>query len=76
MAAIGVAEERTMNTAMKRLGTVTAGALRKGDQMVDKGTKRTMTVMRVEPCSDGALRVHHSFGECRMTASILVRVMH
>lgn len=65
-----------MNTMMKRLGTVAAGALRKGDQMVDNGSKRTMTVVRVEPCSDGSLRVHHTLGDCRMTASILVRVMH
>ena len=46
MAAIGAAKESAMNTMMKRLGTVAAGALRKGDQMVDNGSKRTMTVVR------------------------------
>lgn len=63
-----------MDDGRKRDGMVEARALRAGHQMVDRCSKQRMTVVRVEPCRDGSLRVTHSLGDCRMTPSVKVRV--
>lgn len=56
--------------------TIQAEDLHAGHLMVDQRAPQPMRVLRVMTCADGSLRVMHAFGECRMTGSIRVRVLH
>lgn len=58
------------------LHEVPARKLKVGDKLFDDTASSPLEIRRISMCHDGAVRVFHRLGECRMTGSVMVKVVH